>query len=261
VWLPEHSLVRTESDGRIAEILARDGQRVQTGQALAVIEDPVSFAERKRIQAQLTAAETEQVDGWLGERVKGRNAHENVERLRLDLAQQEDRATRLTLRAAADGIFALPRPDDVLDTEVSKGAVIAYVMADDLTVVRAAMTQDDIGRINEGVKRVSVRLSEDEGQSFDARIVRIDPAAVNRLPSKALGDKGGGTLVTDPADRDGLSLLEPVFLVDVQLVERKSARAGGRAWVRLEHEAMPLAETAFLRLRQLFLRVFSAEGR
>ncbi|HVK96109.1 MAG TPA: biotin/lipoyl-binding protein, partial [Noviherbaspirillum sp.] len=260
VWLPEQSQVRADSDGRIVEVLARDGQQVAKGQPLVILDSPALLARRARLHAQLMGAETEQATGWLNGTVQGRNAHENTDRLRQDLAQLDERIDKLTLRAGVDGVFVQPRLDDMLGRDISQGTLVAYVLADDLTTVRVAITQDDVGRLNSSIKNVSVRLAESGTKAFDASVVRADPAATIRLPSKALGDKGGGGLVTDPADREGLTLLEPVFLVDVQLADRKVVRTGGRAWVRFEHEAMPLAETALWRFRQLFLRLFSAKG-
>jgi hypothetical protein len=54
--------------------------------------------------------------------------------------------------------------------------------------------------------------------------------------------------------------LEPVFLVDVQVPSRELLRLGGRAWVRFEHPAKPLAASVVWRFRQLFLKLFSAEN-
>lgn len=260
VWLPEQSQVRAESDGRIAKVLVSDGQQVEKGQPLVVLEEPALLARRARLVAQIVAAETEQANGWLNGTVRGRNAHENTDRLRQDLAELDERIDNLTLRAGVDGVFVQPRVNDMLGRDISQGTLIAYVLADDLTTVRVAVPQDDIGRLKSGIKDISVQLAESGNQTFDARLVRADPAATVRLPSRALGDKGGGDFVTDPADREGGTLLEPVFLLDVQLIDRKVLRAGGRAWVRFEHDAMPLAETALWRFRQLFLRVFSGEG-
>ncbi|RJF96745.1 HlyD family efflux transporter periplasmic adaptor subunit [Noviherbaspirillum cavernae] len=260
VWLPERSQIRTGSDGRVVEIVAHDGQRVTKGQPLAVIEEPPLLARRARLHAQRAGAEAEQASGWLKASVQGRNAHEEIERLRRDLAQLDEQIDKLTLRAGVDGVVVIPHADDLLGRHLLKGSLIGYVLAGDPTIVRAAIAQDDIGRFKGGVEKVSVQLAEAGNQTFEGRVLRVDPSSTVHLPSGALGDKGGGGIVTDPAEREGMTALEPFFLADVQLTDRKVVRAGGRAWVRFEHEAKPLSHTALWRFRQLFLKIFSMEG-
>jgi putative peptide zinc metalloprotease protein len=260
VWLPEHSQVRTESSGRVVSVLAKDGQRVVAGQPLIVLGEPSLLARKEQLEALIHAAETDQASGWLNAGAQGRNAAEQLLRLRQDLAQVLQQLDHLTLRAAVDGEFVMPQAGEMLQRDVPKGALLAYVLASDPTIVRAAIAQDDIGRIRAGVRRVSVWLAEADGSRFDARLARVEPAASTRLPGMALGDRGGGNLVTDPADHEGMKLLDPVFLVDVSLPERALLRAGGHAWVRFDHEAQPLAQTLQLRLRQLFLKAFDMKG-
>ncbi len=122
------------------------------------------------------------------------------------------------------------------------------------------ISQDDIGRIREeGIRSIDVRLEEAGNRDFTGRLLRITPAATNHLPSIALGDRGGGNLVTDTGDKDGLTALEPVFLVDVELPQHNILRTGGRAWVRFGYGKKTLADTMTWRFRQLFLKLFSTE--
>jgi putative peptide zinc metalloprotease protein len=72
-----------------------------------------------------------------------------------------------------------------------------------------------------------------------------------------LSDRAGGRQVTDPADKDSVQTLEPVFLVDLILPRDATRRVGGRAWVHFEHGAEPLAWQWGRRLRQLLLKHFS----
>jgi putative peptide zinc metalloprotease protein len=260
VWVPEYSEVRTDSDGMLASLVAKDGQQVAKGQPLAIIDSPALLARRATLAAKIMGAETEQADGWRDEALKGRNASEELARLRTEMAQVEEQVEKLTLRAGVDGVFVFPHVEDVLGRYLLKGTLVAYVLPRDPAMVRVAVSQDDIGSIKGGIRHLSVRLAEAEGHDFSGRLLRVDPASTSRLPSAAMGDHGGGALVTDPVDRDGLTLREPVFLVDVQLPERAVRRTGGRAWVRFEHESRPLAETAMLRFRQLFLKTFAGEG-
>lgn len=263
VWLPENAQIRSDSDGIVTQVVAKDGQRVAKGDPLIVIEEPALLAKKSRLEAQILGAGAEQAGGWLGasQSSLGRNAFEDAERLERDLEQVNEKIEKLTLRAGVDGIFVAPHVEDLLDRHILKGSLIAYVLANTETIVRVAVPQDDIGSMKGGVKDISIRLAEKNGRYFDGGILRVNPSATTRLPSIAMGDKGGGKLITDPADHEGLNLMEPVFLVDVQLKDHPLLRSGGRAWVRFEHEARPIAQTIVWRFRQLFLRTFSIEGK
>lgn len=260
VWLPDQAHVRTASASQVQAVLARTGQAVARGEVLAHTVEPALLAQHRRLRAKLWQAETEHATGWMTASVRGRNAVEEIARLREDLAEVERQIAQLTLRAGVDGIFVQPRAEQFADMHLPKGSLLAYVLPADPTLVRVAVSHDDIGRFNGRIERISVHLAEEGGRFYEGRLLRIDPAASSYLPSKAMGDKGGGSFVTDPADPEGRRLLEPVFLVDVQIPERRAGRAGARAWVKFEYAPQPLAHTLALRLRQLFLRTFALEA-
>jgi multidrug efflux pump subunit AcrA (membrane-fusion protein) len=71
VWVPEYSEVRTDSDGMLASLVAKDGQQVAKGQPLAIIDSPALLARRATLAAKIMGAETEQADGWRDEALKG----------------------------------------------------------------------------------------------------------------------------------------------------------------------------------------------
>ena len=126
--------------------------------------------------------------------------------------------------------------------------------------VRVAVPERDAVLIRQGAGKVEVRLAESLGDALLAGLVRDVPAAVHELPSAALGDRGGGPYVTDPADKDGVRSVEPVVLIDLALPARMLERVGGRVWVRFDHGLAPLAKQSYRRLHQLFLQHFNPVG-
>ena len=60
--------------------------------------------------------------------------------------------------------------------------------------------------------------------------------------------------------RTVLKTLEPVFLYDLQLNAKTLERVGGRASVRFDHGARPLAFQWQRRLQQLFLKQFNPQS-
>ena len=63
--------------------------------------------------------------------------------------------------------------------------------------------------------------------------------------------------MTDPADKEGMRTLEPVFLFDLELQGERLQSLGQRAWVRFDLGYEPLVVQGYRRLRQLFLSHFN----
>jgi putative peptide zinc metalloprotease protein len=94
---------------------------------------------------------------------------------------------------------------------------------------------------------------------LEADIERIVPAADLNLPSPALGTGGGGEIPVDPTDPEGLRAMVSLFQIDLSIRDgMEDPHIGGRAYVRFEHDRMPLARQLFRNLKQLFLRKFYA---
>ena len=83
------------------------------------------------------------------------------------------------------------------------------------------------------------------------------PGAREQLPSPALGSAGGGNIVTDPRDPQGVTALGKVFQLDLDVPSATGlVDVGGRVYVRFDHGWTPLANQWYLELRQLFLARF-----
>ena len=89
-------------------------------------------------------------------------------------------------------------------------------------------------------------------------IRREVPAASEHLPALALGSEGGGSIVTDPRDAHGVTAIERVFQVDVELpAQSRFLNVGGRAYIRFDHGREALARQWYRQARQIFLSRFN----
>ena len=195
-----------------------------------------------------------------GDPLRSRNLQEEIQRAQGDLALVEQRIGQLQVRSQVAGQLVMPYQTDLLGSYVQRGATLGYVLDRSEIGVRAAVPEHDAALIRESFRSVEVRLADALETTVAASLVRDVPAAGFELPGLALGDQGGGPFATDPADREGLTSLEPLVLIDLLLPEQALQRVGGRVWVRFDHGAQPLAVQAYRRLRQLFLRNFSMAG-
>ena len=257
VWLPDQALVRATVDGEIDTLWMRSEREVAQGDALISLRSPQLQAQRAILLAQIERSESEYNAAFGSEPLKMQNAQEALVRDRAALAQVERDLAGHVLRAATPGKFVLSREEDLEGHQVHRGELLAYVLNDkEPTIVRAVVPQRYIEDVRHRRRSLAVMLDESPGVSLPARWVREVPAAADRLPQPAMGDRAGGRVPTDPKDTDGLRPMEPTFVIDVAL-EQALPRAGGLARVRLELAPQSLLATGLQRLRQLLLRHFS----
>ena len=260
VWLPEKSKVRAKTGGFVSKILARNGEYVEEGRALVILEDPALLAERDVITEKLRRAETERYSAIGSNSEQVQKVENEIDRLRADLARANEKIANLEIRSGVSGRLVMPEQQDVVGTFVRQGGTLGYVFRDENISVRAAVPEYDATLVREDLRNVSVRISDRPEDVFTARLVRDVPAATQELPSLALGERGGGPFVTDQSQVDGLHVVEPVVLFDVTVPDKTLERAGGRAWVRFEHSAKPLVGQWYRRARQVFLKRFNPVG-
>jgi putative peptide zinc metalloprotease protein len=259
VWLPEQARVRPGTDGFIAELIARDGDRVTAGQVLVVLDDPALLVERDRLASRLEQLNAGRYTAAANSPEDARNAEEEITRVQGEIVRVDERIAQLEVRANTDGILVMPQQQDLPGTFVRKGSTMAHVLEGADIGVRAAVAEYDAAFLRESTRGVEVRLAGDV-RPMRAELVRDIPAATHDLPSAALGDRGGGPHATDPTDTEGMRTQEPIVIVDLKLPESKLERVGNRAWVRFDHGAQPLAMRWYRQVRQVLLHQFNPAG-
>ncbi|HVY06016.1 MAG TPA: PqqD family peptide modification chaperone [Burkholderiales bacterium] len=257
VTVPDKARLRPAIDGFIVSLPVADGARVAVGQPLLVLEDPALQAEREKLESQLERLQAGRFSAVNRDPGEARNAEEEIQRVQGDLKRAEEKIEGLVLRAQVGGVLVMPHQQDLPGTFVHQGTTVGYVLEQSDIRVRAAVPEFDAPLVRESARAAEVRTAETGNAIVAAQIVRDIPAATTVLPSVALGDRGGGAHVTDPADADGLRTLEPIVLVDLTLPSTSLRRVGGRAWVRFDHGFEPLAQRWYRQLRQLLLQHFN----
>ncbi len=256
VWAPEQSDLRAEGDGFLQPLSVSAGA-VTAGQVVGALEDMALEAERQRLTARRKGLETAVYQSLVNEPASSRQYQEEITSIDRQLANIGQRQASLTVRAPVSGQLALVRPEDLPGRFFKRGERIGQVLEPRPPVIRVALPQQDIARLADGTTSLSVRLAERRHGALQGTLVRDAPVMVDRLPSAALGDRAGGEIVVDPADKDGTRPISPVYIVDVELPEGGSARIGARAWVRFGLGSAPLAVQWAQALRQQVLARFS----
>ena len=254
VWPREEAQLRAESDGFIEEVHLAPGSTVPANQTVLTLHQP-ELATNLEVQvARVDAAEAELARVLFTERSKAAMARDalEAERAALDRVLNEVGRQQVVTRGA--GTLELARVADMPGRHVRNGELLGYVSQGENRTVRIVVPQQDIERVRDGVKGVSVRLSPHVERTFRARLLRAVPAARDQLPSRALAQEGGGQFTLDPRDPEGMRTLERIFQFDLELLgDVPYTPIGSRAFVRLELPAEPVGVQAYRRVRQLLL--------
>lgn len=207
--LPEGRLpVTAEVEGRVVQVLVREGSAVRGGEVVAVLDDTdyrlgaedarAALAVAAREQSRLRAAGSAGEAAVLQPRIDGLQAE-------LDLWQ--GRLERTRIRAFANGIVATPRVEERLGASLARGDPFCEIVDPARQRIEVAVPERDAGLVADGMP-VKVKLYAYPTRSFRASVERVGVVAV---------------------EEEG----ERVFLVRARLEETLPLRSGmtGRAKV------------------------------
>jgi putative peptide zinc metalloprotease protein len=264
VWPPDHAQVRSETAGFVESLPLADGAAVQPGDVLLRLSEPSLVAEHDKRTSQLTGLQAQQYQALLNDPSRAANLAEDITRTEAEVARSEEQLAQLDVRSQAAGKLVLPRPSDLPGSFTPRGTMVGYILGPGPTHVRAVLAEHEVALVRERLRGVQVRLAENPGVVLTATPGKEVPAATHTLPNAALGDRFGGGFgggfAIDPADKQGLRTVDPVFLLDVTVDAPLAERIGGRAWLRFDLGFEPLGIQWGRQLRQLLLRHFNPVG-
>ncbi len=260
VWPPERAQLRAESGGFVEAELVRDGAPVAAGQVVLTLADPVLAAQRDKVDSEKAGLLAQQYHALLQDPTRAAELGQDLSRNDAELQRVERQLADLQLRARTTGRTVWPRERDLPGSYAQRGAMLGYVLSPEPAQVRAVLRDEDLLRVRGRIQAIEVRLAETPWASHPASLQNETPAATRQLPSAALGERQGGPIGVDPADKEGLRTQLPVFLLDVLVPGLTADHIGGRAWVKLVLEREPLGLQGLRVLRQLLVRQFSPTG-
>ena len=257
IWIPEESFVRAGAEGFIEELLAQPGQRVEKGTPLIRLSNSFLGTQERIAASRVRELQSTYVHYLPTNTVRAATVRDELQEAQTRLAKIRGEIEDLTVRSEAVGTFTVPTPEDLPQKFVRKGELLAYILDNQRTTVRAAVSQPIIDLVQSRTETISVRLSENLDETVPARVIRAVPGASDELPARALGTSGGGQIAMDPRDAQGLKAAQKVFQLDLEIPSHsKLVNLGGRCYIRFDHGWTPLAMQFYFQLRQLFLSRF-----
>jgi putative peptide zinc metalloprotease protein len=257
IWIPEHAVVRANTPGFVTQVMVQSGALVRQGEVLIVCTDPALTRRAAVLEARLRELQVRYAIRWREDLTEAEIIKEEIALVAENLARTRERLAGLTIRSRVDGTFVIPQAQSLLGQFVKQGTQLAYVLDLTTLTVRVLVSQADIDLVRHRTQGVEVRLAERRAVPIPALISREVPAASAQLPSMALGSRGGGEVVTEPTDTQGVKAMHTLFQFDLALPSSVGVvNVGGRAYVRFDHGWEPLAQRWYRQVRRLFLSKF-----
>jgi putative peptide zinc metalloprotease protein len=266
VWMADKAQVKARGDGFVDKILADQGQLLEAGQGVIALNDPAQISQLQRLMARREGAQAALAQSMVVDLGKARQFQIELEQLNREIALETERVGDLTARADAPGKVFVKDRNDIAGKFFKRGDVLGYVLApanspaDLQPIVRVAVEQDDVSLLKGRIQAVEIQLAGDGTHSFKSQLLRDTPAALAKLPSAALGDRGGGELTTDPSDKDALRTVRPTYAFDVVMPSVALERhgfVGQKAFVRFDLGYSPLAMQWLRQAQQTVLMKFA----
>jgi putative peptide zinc metalloprotease protein len=246
------------SPGAIVDVLAAPGATVAEGEPLVRLKNPELDLELAAAEAELAGAKAqyqEALDAQAAE-VGPMKEHVGAVESRCDLLHSEISA--LTIRAGQGGVWFAPQLTESRGSWAAKGSWLGRIVNQGSFEFRAVVPQEDAANLfSRGIRGADVRLATLAAQALPAGEFRIIPAQQDRLPSAALGWRGGGEIAV--ADPKGLKAAEGFFEISARLDAAVSIplRQGETGKIRFALPPEPLLWQWERRVRQLFQRRFA----
>jgi putative peptide zinc metalloprotease protein len=253
VTVPEEGRVYAGADGFVVKVLTASGTHVKKG-------DPLVYCDSQELQAEIKVltAGVNEVQARLRSvqainPMEAGTIRDELQRAKAKLERARERASEMTVRSPADGVFILPAEEDWQGRSVRKGSPVGYVVDFSRTVVSVIADQTDIDKIRNDTERVEGRLSESPETVYPAEILREVPEASKDIPSLALSVQGGGKVALDPTKENPArpEAFEKLFHIEVELRGARARGIGERVYIRLIHKR----ESLFSRTHRFFRRL------
>jgi putative peptide zinc metalloprotease protein len=258
VWVPDEALVRPETEGFVERVVAAPGTRVRRGDPLVVLDNPDLVSRERVLDARVRELRARYDAERTADTVRAQIVEEELAYAGKELERARERLAGLEVRAGTEGVFVVPEAESMPGRFAKKGELLAYVLDLKRLTVRAVVSQEAIDLVRHRQRGIEVRLAERLDDPRPATLTREVPGARESLPSPALGSAGGGRVAVDPHDNRGMTAINKIFQVDLEVPSASGlVDVGGRVFVRFDHGPSPLAVQWYLQVRQLFLARFN----
>ncbi|MCP3849890.1 MAG: hypothetical protein GY694_06590 [Gammaproteobacteria bacterium] len=258
VWLPDEALLKAQQNGFAGSLKIKNNQTVKAGTPVIELHDPFLKTEEKIAKARLNELKSQYRAKRVSSVVEVGIIKEEICVAQSELTHTLEKIKSMSITAFKSGTVFLPDAEDLPGRFIQQGELLGYIMGQQATTIRMAVSQSHIGQLRQAIKDIKIRFANDISSEYSAQIIRQAPEGINQLPSAALSTRGGGQFIVSPDSKNELLTLQKIFIIDLQFdPQQQNIPVGTRAYVRIHHGGEPLARQLFRRIRQIFLRQFN----
>lgn len=169
--------VVAEVGGRVAQVLVREGDPVEPGQVVALLDDTDFRAGEEEARARYEMALREQSRL----RATGRAAEAAIEAARVkglkaELDLWNSKLDRTRVRSAVGGVVSTPRVEELVGRKMVRGDLLCEVVDLQHQRIEVAVYEEDAGLVEPGM-RAKIKLRAYPTRSFRAEIAAVSVAA------------------------------------------------------------------------------------
>jgi multidrug resistance efflux pump len=223
--------LRTRVSGKVSQILVREGDRVKTGQVLAVLQNPEVEAKAQRLFQELAFASSSVRSGeFRSDTELAAEANRNRVRLQTELSLATEKKNALEIRASSDGTITTPMLEQKVGELIPAGNEFCQIV--DRSTVRARILVRDweLQDVKPGAL-VNLKLLAFPFRTYSGIVEQILPAAALDRP----------VAQPDKNERMGHELTNYfALLVDFQNID-DCLREGMTGTAKLSGKRRPLA--------------------
>ena len=257
LWPPEQAIIRAETGGFVDSVLLQAGSQLQVGQPVLKTQDAELDAKKQAQSARVDEVQSQFDAAWGQDPAHALQLQETLNHEKAALAHLVDEQRKLILHSRSNGRFLIQEPNDLTGRWLAKGDVVGYVQNEDALRVRVVVNQDQIDTVRLATQAVQIKIPQILDAEWSARVIREVPEADKALPSSALGQQGGGDIVVDPQDEEGLKTLQSYFEFELLPEETIPYQyLGSRVYVRFEHPMEAIGFRWWRAVRRSFLSQF-----
>jgi putative peptide zinc metalloprotease protein len=214
----QYARVVNDAPGYIEAVITPSGAHVSEG-------TPLIKLKNRELHLQIKAAEAQRQEVLAMQRLALHKKtaeldpiQKRLETIEVTLRDFREEEAALLVRARESGIWVAPNIQETIGTWLHRGSVVGEIVNQDAFRFSAVVSQDQAADLfARDIRKAEVRLYGQGGRNLSVRDFQIIPFQQERLPSVALGWRGGGEIPVSISDETGLQAAEPFFQIKAEI--------------------------------------------